>query len=385
MLLANNLNKIKCLEDFDAYAKDILPRALWEFASVGVENNLSRDNNRKAFDNTWLSPRILENVSNRSIKKKIFDKVYSAPFGISPMGACAMCGYEADLQFAKVSKAKNIPYIISGSALVPMEKIVNINSDVWFQAYVDANRSSIGALSDRVFSSGIHTLVITVDVPVPGNRRATLRNGFEYPMRPNGRLIFDAITHPKWFFKTFLRTILSSGMPHIENYGPNRGIPILSLSAPERQHIRDSLDWDDLKWLRDRWSGRLIIKGVLSAEDVKLANKVGLDGVILSNHGGRQLDTAISPLGVIEASARDKGKMMILFDSGIRRGTDVVKALALGADFVFAGRPFLFSVVTAGYSGVSHAVDLLASEIDRTIALLGCNDLYNLGSRIVRD
>ena len=373
------------MEDFDAYAKDILPRALWEFASVGVENNLSRDNNRKAFDNIWLSPRILENVSNRSIKKKIFDKVYSAPFGISPMGACAMCGYEADLQFAKVSKAKNIPYIISGSALVPMEKIVNINSDVWFQAYVDANRSSISALSDRVFSSGIHTLVITVDVPVPGNRRATLRNGFEYPMRPNGRLIFDAITHPKWFFKTFLRTILSSGMPHIENYGPNRGIPIVSLSAPERQHIRDSLDWDDLKWLRDRWSGRLIIKGVLSAKDVKLANKVGLDGVILSNHGGRQLDTAISPLGVIEASARDKGKMTILFDSGIRRGTDVVKALALGADFVFAGRPFLFSVATAGYSGVSHAVDLLASEIDRTIALLGCNDLYNLGSRIVRD
>ena len=385
MSLAYNLNKIKCLEDFDAYAKDILPRALWEFASVGVENNLSRDNNRKAFDNIWLSPRILENVSNRSIKKKIFDKVYSAPFGISPMGACAMCGYEADLQFAKVSKAKNIPYIISGSALVPMEKIVNINSDVWFQAYVDANRSSISALSDRVFSSGIHTLVITVDVPVPGNRRATLRNGFEYPMRPNGRLIFDAITHPKWFFKTFLRTILSSGMPHIENYGPNRGIPIVSLSAPERQHIRDSLDWDDLKWLRDRWSGRLIIKGVLSAKDVKLANKVGLDGVILSNHGGRQLDTAISPLGVIEASARDKGKMSILFDSGIRRGTDVVKALALGADFVFAGRPFLFSVATAGYSGVSHAVDLLASEIDRTIALLGCNDLYNLGSLIVRD
>jgi L-lactate dehydrogenase (cytochrome) len=210
-----------------------------------------------------------------------------------------------------------------------------------------------------------------------------LRNGFEYPMRPNGRLIFDAISHPRWFFKTFLRTILSSGMPHIENYGPNRGIPIVSLSAPERQHIRDGLDWDDLKWLRDRWSGRLIIKGVLSGEDVKLANKVGLDGVILSNHGGRQLDTAISPLDVIEASVREKGKMMILFDSGIRRGTDVVKALALGADFVFAGRPFLFAVATAGYSGVSHAVDLLASETDRTIALLGCNDLYNLRSRLV--
>ncbi|MBT4094448.1 MAG: alpha-hydroxy-acid oxidizing protein, partial [Nitrospinaceae bacterium] len=213
-------------------------------------------------------------------------------------------------------------------------------------------------------------------------RRAGLRAGFEYPIRPGLRIALDGLTHPRWLIGTFLRTLMSSGMPHIENYGKERGIPIISSSAPQRPHVRDALDWDDMKWLRDKWKGKLLIKGVLSPEDTKIAASIGLDGLFVSNHGGRQLDTAIPPLKALSSIAAEKGNMAILFDSGIRRGTDVVKALALGADFIFAGRPFLYAAALGEEAGVTHAITLLSQEVYRNIALLGCNNLDELASRL---
>lgn len=382
-MVPNNFRKVKCLEDLDQLAKSFLPEALWEFGSVGVEHNVSREANRQVFDNIWLQPRILKNVSQRSIKRSLFNHPYDLPVGISPMGASAMFGFEADLNFARAAKEINVPYLMSGSALVPMEKVVEVNSNVWFQAYVDADRDSIRLLTDRVWRSGIKNLVITVDVPVPGNRGTALRKGFEYPIRPNIALAVDAFFHPRWLIKTFLRTLWSSGLPHVENYGPKRGIPIISRTAPARKHVRDGLDWDDMKWLRDYWQGRLLIKGVLSGEDANLANAIGLDGVFVSNHGGRQLDTAISPLKVLTEIVAEKGDMVILLDSGVRRGTDVIKAVALGADFVFAGRPFLYAAALGGKDGVAYILNLLADEVDRNLALLGCTTLDQLSERLI--
>jgi L-lactate dehydrogenase (cytochrome) len=175
---------------------------------------------------------------------------------------------------------------------------------------------------------------------------------------------------------------MATGMPHIENYGKERGIPMISRSAPQRPHVRDALDWDDMKWLREKWQGKLLIKGVLSPEDTRIASKIGLDGIFVSNHGGRQLDTATPPLIVLPEIAAEKGNMAILFDSGIRRGTDVIKALALGADFVFAGRPFLYAAALGEEAGVAHAINLLSAEVYRNIALLGCNNLDDLASRL---
>jgi L-lactate dehydrogenase (cytochrome) len=383
MTVLHKLTNVKSLEDLDPLAKSYLPQALWEFGSVGVEYNLSRDANRNAFDNMWLKPRILNDVSGRSIRHSLFNKNYNAPFGIAPMGASAMFGFEADLNFARAAKKGNIPFVISGSALVPMEKITAVNPDVWFQAYVDADRDSISMLVDRIWNAGIRNLVITVDVPVSGNRAATLRKGFEYPIRPGFSISLDALTHPSWLIKTFFRTLLSSGLPHIENYGPARGIPIISLSAPQRKHVRDGFNWEDMKWLRERWQGRLMIKGVLSAGDAKTANSIGLDGIFVSNHGGRQLDTAVAPLKVLGEIAAEKGNMAILFDGGIRRGTDVIKALAVGADFVFVGRPFLYASALYEEAGVTYIIHLLSEEIDRNIALLGCSNLKELASRII--
>ena len=371
------------MEDLDPLAQSYLPQALWEFGSVGVEDNLSRNANRDAFNDIWLQPRVLNNVSNRTIRHSLFNKNYSAPFGIAPMGASAMFGFEADLNFARAAKKENIPFVVSGSALVPIEKITAVNPEVWFQAYVDADRCSIGILTDRIWNAGIRNLVITVDVPVPGNRAATLRKGFEYPIRPNFNMAVDALTHPSWLIKTFFRTLLSSGLPHIENYGPTRGIPIISLGASQRKHVRDGLNWEDIQWLRERWKGRLMIKGVLSAEDAKIANSIGLDGIFVSNHGGRQLDTAVAPLKVLASIVAEKGNMAVFFDGGIRRGTDVIKALAVGADFIFVGRPFLYAAALYEEAGVTHVINLLSEEIDRNVALLGCSNLNELASRII--
>ncbi|MEK9725117.1 MAG: alpha-hydroxy acid oxidase, partial [Rhodospirillaceae bacterium] len=375
-------SKIACLEDLDAPARVFLPRALWEFGSMGVEANLSRDGNRAAFDAIWLYPRVLRDVSVRSTERTVFGATFAAPFGIAPMGSSALFGYRADLQFAAAAKAANVPFILSGSSLIPMEEILAVNPDVWFQAYVDSDREHIAGLAARARSCGVGTLVVTVDVPVPGNRGPSLRSGFSYPVRPSARLALDALTHPGWLAGVFARTFLTRGLPHLENTGAVRGLPMLSAGAPKRSQVHARLNWEDMAWLRDQWPGKLVIKGVLSPADAATARRTGLDGVIVSNHGGRQLDTAVPPLNVLAAVAAEKGDMAVLFDSGVRRGTDVIKALALGADAVFVGRPFLYAAALFGRAGVDRAIALLAAEVDRDLALLGCTLLDEVADRL---
>ena len=383
MTIPFNMRNVRCLDDLDDLAKSYLPAALWEFASAGTERNVSRDGNRRVFDDIWLQPRVLKDVSERSIERALFGTTYAKPFGISPMGASAMFGFEADLNFARAARVAKTPFVMSASALVPMEDVAAANPDVWFQAYVDADRESIGALADRVWKTGIRNLVIAVDVPVPGNRGATYRRGFEYPMRPGPGIVFDALCHPRWLVGTLLRTLATSGIPHIENYGSGRGIPIISAKAPQRKHVRDALDWDDIKWLREKWQGKLLLKGILSPSDARTASASGIDGIFVSNHGGRMLDTAVPPLSVLPDIAAEKGQMAVLFDSGVRRGVDVVKALALGADFVFVGRPFLYAAALGEQAGIEHVINLLAGEVDRTLAQLGRNGLDCLAECIV--
>ncbi|MEK9676920.1 MAG: alpha-hydroxy acid oxidase [Rhodospirillaceae bacterium] len=383
MSLPSIFKNIACLEDLEVPARARLPKALFEFAVSGVEANISRAANRAAFDEIFLQPRILKDVSNRDIKRDLLGHTYDAPFGISPMGASAMFGFEADLAFARAAQAANIPFCMSGSALIPMEKIAAANPDVWFQAYVEASRESMEVLTNRAGNAGIKTLVVTVDVPVPGNRRTQLRKGFEYPIRPSARIAWDGLTHPRWLLGTFFRTLMTTGMPHIENYGAGRGIPMISTSAPQRKHVRDALDWDDMKWLRDTWEDRLLIKGVLAPEDARRANKIGLDGLIVSNHGGRQLDTALPSIRALPGIVAEKGNLTIILDSGVRRGTDVVKALGLGADFVFVGRPFLYAASLGEEPGVAYAIEILASEVDRTIALLGLMNFEGAEERLM--
>jgi L-lactate dehydrogenase (cytochrome) len=299
------------------------------------------------------------------------------------MGASALAGYRADTMMARAAGEANVPFILSGSSLIPCEEIIEANPSAWFQGYVAPDSDEIGGLADRVWTAGFRTFVLTVDVPVGGNRENNVRAGFSHPLRPTPQLTLDALRHPKWLVNTWLRTRFKHGMPHFENLSATRGIPILSRTA-QRSNSREGLNWDDYKFLRDRWKGNLVVKGILDPADARIAREMGADGIVVSNHGGRQLDGSIAPLKALESVLTETGDMTVLFDGGIRRGTDVIKALALGAQFVFVGRPMLYSAALGEHAGVAHAIALLKQEINRDMALLGCNSLSEFGARIVR-
>jgi L-lactate dehydrogenase (cytochrome) len=233
----------------------------------------------------------------------------------------------------------------------------------------------VEGLVDRVAAAGFGTLMVTVDTAVLPNRENNVRNGFSTPLRPSLRLLWDGVTHPRWSIGTFLRTWARHGMPHFENSFAERGAPILARNVLRDFTARDHLNWEHLALIRRRWPGVLMIKGVMHPEDARRAAAEGCQGVIVSNHGGRQLDGTASPLRVLPEIRAAAPDIAVLYDGGVRRGTDVLKALAFGADFVFVGRPMLHAAAVAGRAGVDRAISLLKGELDRNMALLGVNSL----------
>jgi len=378
------MERYLALEDFEPAARRHLPRMLHSFVAGAAETELSLRDNRAAFDEYAFVPRVLENVAGRTQQTTLFGRSYAAPFGIAPMGGAALVGFEADLALARGAAAMNLPMIFSGASLIRLEEVRQAGRTAWFQAYIPGDATRIEALVDRVASAGYETFVVTADVPVPANRENNVRNHFRMPLAVTPRVAWDAATHPAWLLGTLMRTLLRRGMPHFENMDAVRGPPILSSSQTRNVTGRDALGWEHIALIRRRWAGNLVIKGILSRDDARRAREAGADGIILSNHGGRQLDGAIAPLRVLPEIAAEAGGMAVMLDSGVRRGTDVLKALALGARFVFVGRPFLFAASIGGEEGVRHAARLLADEIDRDLALLGVRTIAEVRPELVR-
>jgi L-lactate dehydrogenase (cytochrome) len=287
------------------------------------------------------------------------------------MGLAALVAYRGDIALAEAAREANIPFILSGSSLIRLEEVIAANPDAWFQAYLPGAAERIEKLIDRVAAAGFGTLLVTVDTAVLPSRENNVRNGFSTPLRPSLRLAWDGLIRPRWLAFTWFRTLFRHGMPHFENSFAERGVPILARNVLRDFTARDHLDWQHLALIRRRWKGRLIVKGILHPEDARLARAHGADAVIVSNHGGRQLDGSVSPLRVLPAVVAASGEMPVLFDGGVRRGTDVLKAMALGARFVFVGRPMLYAAAVGGTAGVGHAIALLKGELDRDLALLG--------------
>jgi len=378
------IKKIYALEDIEHYARKHLPRPIFGYVSGGSETNSSLRENRRIFEDYKFTPRILKNVSNRTTETKLFGQSWSAPFGISPMGVSALAAYRGDLILAEAAKKSSVPMIMSGSSLIPMEDVISLAPETWFQAYLPGESDRIEKLIERVEKAGFKTLILTVDVAVMAGRENNLRSGFSTPLRPSLRLAYDGITHPKWTLNTFLRTILLHGMPHFENFFATRGEPIFSSSVNRDFGQRANLNWKHLEQIRKQWKGNLIVKGILDKDDAIIAKEIGAEGIIISNHGGRQLDSAISSLEALENIVPHLKDVSIMVDSGFRRGNDILKALVIGADFVFIGRPFLYAASIAGLEGVEHAINLLKDEIDRNMALLGINSLEELNSSFLR-
>ena len=375
------LADILCLDDFEPAARSHLPRPLFSYVSGGVEDFVTLRENRAAFAEWGLLPRVLVGVGSRTSSVELLGTTYSQPFGIGPMGISAMTAYRGDVVLARCAKDAHIPMVVSGSSLIRMEEIVAANPDAWFQAYLPGDVVRIDPLVDRIAAAGYRTLMLTVDTPATPNREHNLRNGFTSPLRPSLRLAWDGMTRPRWLCGTFLPTLARHGMPHFENSYAERGVAMLSRGVMRDFGERGHLDWTHVARIRARWQGKLVIKGIMHRDDASLARDHGADAVIVSNHGGRQLDTTVSALRVLADVVAACPGIPIMMDGGIRRGTDALKALALGARFVWIARPFNYAAAIAGDAGVKHAIALMASEIDRDMAMLGVRSVAELSPR----
>src|ERR1700736_1041731 len=363
------LRRYLSLDDFEATARRRLPKLLYGYISGGAESDAAVRDNRRAFEEYGFVPRVLNDVSNREQSTKLFGKTYAAPFGIPPMGSAALCAYRGDIVLTRAAAAMNVPMILSASSLITLEDVRRENPAAWYQAYLAGDASRIEPLVDRVAAAGYDTFVVTADVPVSANRENNVRNGFQVPLVITPRVAVDAATHPRWLLGTWMRTLMRHGMPHFENMDATRGPPVLSKNLIRNIGARDQLAWRHVELIRRRWNGKLVVKGLIAPADARIARESGVDGVIVSNHGGRQLDGTMSSLRTPPEIAAEANGMTVMLDGGIRRGTDVIKALALGAQFVFVGRPFLFAAVAGGEACVQRALTLLKDEIDRDMAL----------------
>ncbi|HWI14673.1 MAG TPA: alpha-hydroxy acid oxidase [Burkholderiales bacterium] len=371
------------IEDLHQLARKRLPRVAYDYLERGAEDDVTMKDNRAVLERIKLRPRVLVDVSKRSQRVTLFGKEYDAPIGVAPTGIAGLYCFDADVALARAAAAANVPFVLSTASFVPLEHVAErAGGTKWFQLYMSKDRESAKRLVDRACAAGYEALVMTSDVPVIGNREFNLRNGWKIPFKLTGRNVVDGMLHPRWLVNVFLRTLADSGVPRFQNVDENVGGRIVSANLQSFRARRDAVDWTDVKWLRGIWPRQLFIKGILTAHDARRALEAGADGVFVSNHGGRQLDGTLTPIDELPQIADAVGgRMKIMVDSGFRRGSDIVKALALGADMAFVGRAPLYGASVGGEAGAKLALDILKSEVDRVMALIGCNSVDELDTR----
>lgn len=368
------------IADLREIAKKRVPKGLFEFVDRGTEDEIALKNNREVFNRIRLKPRTLVGVAGRSQDVSIFGKQHKMPVIIAPTGTAGLLWYEGEIALARAAREAGIPFTLATGSMTAMERVADeAGGTLWFQLYMWPDRSLSHKLVERAKAAGYEALVVTVDGVVAGNREYNLRNGFTIPFSFSARNVTDVMMHPRWMVSVLFRYLATTGMPRYQNY-PNVNAQRITALPMGRSSMRtDSLNWDDLRELRKIWPHKLFVKGVLHPQDAIKAADCGADGVIVSNHGGRNLDTVISPIEVLPEVADAVGKRItVLVDSGFRRGTDVVKALALGAHAVQIGRATLYGIAAGGEAGAARALGLFREEIDRTMASLGCKTIADI-------
>ena len=375
-------NRFHCLEDFRIESRSRLPRLMFDFIDGAAGSEYAASKNIETLDRIRMLPRVLVNVSERSLKKKFLGKEWGLPFGIAPMGMCDLAWAGTDKALAKVSVQHNIPLCHSIAASSSLEVTLDrAGANAWFQLYVGASLERAWEHVKRAQDAGYEVLILTVDVPQVAQRIRDLRNGFKVPFRIGPRQFLDFAKHPRWVLET-----LMAGVPKTANFDDtNPAAPSGTASNGFiREETRGKVDWKFLQQLRESWMGKLVVKGVLAPQDAVRIKEEGADAIYVSNHGGRQLDSvppAVSRLPLIrEALGND---YPLLFDSGIRNGESVVKALAMGADFVMLGRPFLFASGAYRQRGVLRLVEMLKDEVSLTLAQLGCKSVEELEPNMI--
>ena len=367
-------NKIFTFSDARKYARRRMPRMTFDYIDGSAGDERACALNVESLEAIRMLPRVLVNVENRRLEKTLFGETWKLPFGIAPMGMCNLTWPGADAMLARAACEYGMPLGLSTMASSSIEVTAErAGENAWFQLYVGESLEVGFHLVERAEKAGYRNLILTVDVPEIGSRPREKRNGFQSPIRIGPKQFFDFATHPQWSLRT-----LAGGVPKLANVNVAGGKEF------KRNEARGKVDWAFLEQLRERWKGNLIVKGVLGCEDSVRIRDAGVDAVYVSNHGGRQLDSAppaIQMLPQIRAAVGED--YPLLFDSGVRNGEAVIKALALGADYVFVGRPFLYAMGADGYDGLQQMVELIRSQVDISLAQLGCTDIEQIDSRFL--
>jgi (S)-mandelate dehydrogenase len=364
------------IDDLRVSARRRLPRAVFDFMDGAAEDETTLARNRADLEELRFNPRVMVDVSKRDLSTAILGQSVPLPMAIGPTGLAALVWPNADIALARAAQKAGIPFTISAASSVRIEDIAAAvpGARLWFQVYMFKDRDLVRRLIERSRAVGVEALVLTADVPVLGQRERDMRNGFRVPLEPNVRLIYDLMRCPGWSLD-----ILRHGVPKMRNFVDAGRDTVESLAKLMTGNMDASVDWDSAAWLRDIWPGKILLKGVLTPEDATEAVRRGYDAVIVSNHGGRQLEGAPSTISVLPSIADAVGgKVEIYLDSGIRRGASIAKAVASGARGVLLGRATLYGAAAGGEAGAGHALSILRAELDRTLALVGCPSVKGL-------
>ncbi len=368
-------SRIFSTEDARRLARRQLPRLIFDFVEGAAGREVGAARNVSHFDSINLQPRVMVDVAQCSLATSVLDQDFKVPFGIAPMGMCNLAHPKADKSLADAAKAMDFPLCLSSAASTSIEDMARMaGTRAWFQLYFGTSVDTSLAMVERAQAAGYETLVLTVDVPQVSRRVRDLRNGFTIPFAMTPRAFLDFATHPRWSLST-----LAAGAPRPMNFTDSKGS-----NTFDRGASRSGADWAFLDILREKWRGKLVVKGVTSAADARQVRGIGADGVYVSNHGGRQLDSvppAIQLLPLIRAAVGPD--FPLLFDSGIRNGEDIVKALAHGADFVMIGRPALFALGAEGASGLNALLKCFETDVRVVMAQLGVTSISELGPNVV--
>lgn len=367
------------IADLARLARRRLPRVVFDFLDGGAEDERTLHANRDSFARYRLRPRVLTGNAKRDLSISLFGQALSAPFMIGPTGLNGIHWPDGDLHLSRAASAAGIGFALSTASNNSIEEVARGSpGPKFFQLYPWGDRALCGRLVERAAAAGYKALIVTVDSLVAGKRERDLRNGFAHELRFTPRVAWDGLTHPRWLASTWL----ARGMPRFENIAEflPAGAGAHDLAEFTRSQRNPGLSWEDIEWIRRRWQGPFLLKGILTAEDAQRALAAGADGIVISNHGGRALDGAPATIEVLpEIAAAVGGSTSVLIDGGFRRGSDIAKALALGAKCVLLGRAALYGLAAGGEAGVARALAILRDETDRVLALMGCAAVGDLG------
>lgn len=373
---------LPAVKDYRDLARRRLSRFAFDYLEGGAEDGRALQRNRAAFEQLLFEPRILRDVTAVDTEVELFGRRQALPLLVGPTGLNGLYWPRAEEELARAAHAAGVPFVLSTASTSLIEDVrAASDGDLWLQLYVQQDRRVAEDIMRRARQAGFSTLMLTVDTMVHGKRDHDVRNGFRMPVPLTLRLAADLALHPRWCW----RMLRQGGSPQLVNLAHSAGMPVqLSAQAASMSRQMDlALRWADVAWLRAHWPGRVMVKGILSADDARLAREAGVDGIVVSNHGGRQLESAPAPLQQLPAIVAAAGPMAVLLDGGVRRGADIVKARALGAQAVLLGRAPLYGLAARGPTGVAEVLTILRTELEIALRLIGQPRLAELDATVL--